>query len=159
MQDYNKLFNTKMGELMQAVQFPKEEIPEEFAGSVEHCLLHHNPTSLECSIDEFERVYHSALQDNDIWFMPQMFIALSVVKNVTPFQRYPIKQNEFVTNEISLWISEQRTYQSMSATWDTIAAPYIEQARKYVNEVSKRDEREAQAKGRIMQLNGKPANA
>lgn len=145
MADYNKLFNEKMGELMQAVQFPKELVNEKFARQVHECLSFHTPTSLECSIDEYQRVYQSViLPDNRMWFMPQMFIAIFVVKSGTP------KQHDI---SISDYVQLQKDLQIMSEKWDTIAAPYIEQAKKYVNEVSKRDQREAEAKGRIVTFN------
>jgi len=146
---YDQIYNEKLGELIKDIPYPESDIVTEFATDLFSALKHCTDTSLSCSTDEYEQVYNTALNDSK-WFMPEMFVALQAVTSVNPTQLgySPLK-----------WVNRKRSYLAMRTTWNTIASPYMEQARKFAQDKARRDKRELEAKNRLVNLNGRPAHA
>lgn len=145
---YDQIYNEKLGELIKDIAFTYTV--RNFNGQVLNALKYHSETTLDCSLEEYEKVYLIAVY-NGKWFMPEMFVALQAVKSIT-------QHNSDYTNIID-WIAGRKSLNEMSETWNTIAAPYMEQARKFAQDKAKRDKRELEAKSKLVQLNGKPAHA
>lgn len=146
---YDQIYNEKLGELIKDIPYPESGMITEFTADVMSALKHCTDTSLSCSTDEYEQVYNTALNDSK-WFLPEMFVALQAVTSVNPTQLgySPLK-----------WVNRKRLFIAMLTTWDTIAAPYKDEARKFAEDKARRDKRELEAKSKLVQLNGKPAHA
>ena len=146
---YDQIYNEKLGELIKDIPFPESDISSEFVADVMAALKHCTDTSLSCSLDEYEQVYNTALNDSK-WFLPEMFVAIQAVTSVNPTQ---------LGYSALKWVNRKRLFIAMLAEWDTIAAPYKDEARKFAEDKARRDKRELEAKSKLVQLNGKQLHA
>lgn len=146
---YDQIYNEKLGELIKDIAYPESDIVSEFATDLMAALKHCTDASLSCSLDEYEQVYNTALNDSK-WFLPEMFVAIQAVTSINPTQLgySPLK-----------WVNRKRSFIAMLTTWNTIASPYMEQARKFAEDKARRDKRELEAKSKLVQLNGKQLHA
>ncbi len=153
MNKYDKLFNDRLGELMKDIVFEHELLSKfNFNEQVINALQFHTETSLDCSLDEYERVHQCAESllhapaTSQKWGMAEMYIALIAVQSLSP-------KDALIS--IPNWIGFKRHYIILGEHWEQIAAPYKTIARYDVAKTAKRDEREIAAKGKLVQLNGK----
>lgn len=156
---YDQIYNEKLGELIKDIPFPEREIYGIDSGSmfgtlVINALKHHTEDTLQCSLEEYERVA-TMFSYLSPWYcpMPEMYVALQAVKSIVP------KDLPEHNNRIEDYIMLKRHWDRMQGIWDTIAAPYKEQARKFAEDKARRDKRELEAKSKLVQLNGKQLHA
>ncbi|MCD6012891.1 MAG: hypothetical protein K0Q79_2753 [Flavipsychrobacter sp.] len=155
MNPYDIIYNEKLGELLKDVQFifdterHKIHVPT-FNTFVVNALKYHTETTLDCSLSEYKQVYRNASLERK-WFMPEMFVALQAVKSLPP------KDSLLGTGEcldIEMYIERREDWDYLLNQWNTIAAPYMAEARKFAEDKAKRDQRELQTKSKLVQLNG-----
>ena len=157
---YDQIYNEKLGELIKDITFPFNDgewnVHEPtFDTFVLNALRHHTPQTLSCSLAEYKQVYLTAYKERK-WFMPEMFVALSAVRSLQPKDSL-MGRGECL--DIEMWIGRHEDWQMLSDKWNTIAAPYMEQARKFAEDKARRDKRQLEAKSKLVQLNGKQLHA
>ena len=145
---YDQIYNEKLGELIKDILY-EGIVVGEFNELVEKAILRNTHESLSCSIPEYLKVFENATCYAD-WFMPEMFIAIRAMQSLTPHD---------TGNTPLLWVSKRDDIIAMASAWNEIAAPYMEQARKFAQDKARRDKRELEAKSKLVQLNGRPAHA
>ena len=153
MNPYDKIYNEKLDELMKDVKFEHELLSKfNFDELVINALKFHTEATLQCSLDEYERVYATATPTSgkSVWHIPEMYIALIAVQSLSP------KDSGY---SIPNWIGFRRNFIVLSQAWEDKAAIYRAEAGQYAKGIAKRDEREIEAKSKLYQLNGKPVYA
>lgn len=152
MNPYDIIYNEKLGELLKDVQYVGAAVNmPTFCYFVINALPHHTEKSLDCSIDEYMKVY-SAAKTGGAWFMPEMYIALLAVSSLAP------KDSLLGTADcldLEMWVWRKKDWEDMATLWQTIAAPYEKEAKEFAINKAKRDQRELQSKAKIYDLSGK----
>lgn len=145
MTKYDIIFNEKLNELMGEVIFPEREIwlhmeESQFGQLVCNAFKYHTEGSLSCSLDQYEKVYDRfrCLPPYDI-AMPEMFIALQAIAMIIPNN---LPQHN---NNPKDYVVMKREINRMSEVWETIAAPYVEQAKQYSLSVAASDNEKEKA--------------
>lgn len=150
MNPYDIIYNEKLGELLKDVVYPYFGFIEDFPKTVLNALRFHSEVTLGCSIEEYESVYKTFRYPTPthIYSMQHVFVGLQASMNILPYQM-------FKDHEVSQYWQKKMELIVMHNRWNEIAAPYMEQARKFAEDKAKRDQRELQAKSKLVQLNGK----
>ena len=154
MNKYDEIFNEKLGELMKGVIYPESnilgnEFGHGFSDLVVKAISQKTEIDLQCSIDEYERVYDIFKKGEPYnCSMPAMFIALEAIMSLSPIEL-------FKDHQVDMYIACKRSFIEMKRTWDTIAAPHIKEAQEYAKKVAERDQREAAVKANIKGSKGK----
>jgi len=145
---YDQIYNEKLGELIKDILY-EGIVVGEFNELVEKAILRNTHESLSCSIPEYLKVFENATCFAD-WYLPEMFIAIRAMQSLTP--------HDMGVTPL-LWVSKRDDILAMASAWNTIAAPYMDEARKFAEDKARRDKRELEAKNRLVNLNGRPAHA
>lgn len=150
MNPYDIIYNEKLDSLLQDVMFPKDIISGLFPNDLKHALQFYTADMLQISIAEYRRLYEYSIGNTLVTPMPIVFVGAKAIKGLTPSQWISCD-----SDRINHYLYMNELYSAIENKWNEIAAPYMEQARKFAEDKAKRDQRELQAKSKLVQLNGK----
>lgn len=142
MQDYQKLFNDKLGEALNKrlknIPFVGDHISK---GLLFSALSHFTPDMLGCSVDEYENVVTLAIGrglSQTKPTMPTVWIALQVIKSATPHQ---------LNIGVSEYSAFRRGIEKINDQWNAIADPLrnevFDATEKEVNDIIRADQKKA----------------
>ena len=150
MDKYSALYNEKLGELIAGKMFPVESIimgVPTFNMHVLGAIRIHTESTLECPLDEYEGIYKCATGNSGVWSMSDIYTALLALKSVTPKVFTDYMGSGYSTED---WIEAKQVWNALSTEWETLVAPYMNEAMKHKDDAFRRDQREADVKKRIL---------
>jgi len=151
---YDQIYNEKLDSLLKDVMFPKDKMAIHFANDLNHALQYYTAEMLQISLSEYRRLYEYLYGNTFVTPMPILFIGIKAIQGLTPSQ-----WTNCDGDKINHYLYINQVYSDIAEQWNTIASPYMEQARKFAEDKARRDKRELEAKNRLVNLNGRPAHA
>lgn len=140
MKDYSQILTDEMTKYGESITFPADKISDTVANFIDRSLLYESIISLNVTTDDYDQIITKPIHEINIILFERV---VNTLKRRTPKQ-LEVTRREYLYLQLQVKI--------MLEEYSAIINPVFEAKKIEVEKMAQRDQREAEAKGKIMRV-------